>query len=225
MNRTSPIDSALQAVEGQRKLVNQMTVLASCTDSVETPLQLIDLSCLNRFGIKGSGAASWLLEQGISLPDQPNCWLPMQGGLVARLGLSEFLIEDGLAGQMVQNLNQQSFGQHSFPAMVYPVPRQDLAIALWGDPVYDLLAQTCGVNLRAQAQRSVLLTVVVGVTVTLLLDERAGQPLCRLWCDGSFGEYVWRTLLDIATELDGGIVGIDRWIYLDSLRSDAHDTP
>ena len=194
----------------------------NCTSPIYSPLRIIDLSSLNRFGVKGAGAANWLTEQGIALPERPNSWLPLsqggsQGGLVARLGLSEFLIEDDGTGQTAWNLNQQLNQSQSFPAKVYPVLRQDFAIALWGDAVYDLLAQTCSINVRAlvQAEQPVVITSMIGVAVTLIPDERASQPFYRLWCDRTFSDYVRRTLLDIITELDGGIADSDSLIDSD----------
>jgi len=190
----------------------------NCTSLIYSPLRIIDLSSRNRFGVKGAGAANWLTEQGIALPERPNSWLPLsQGGLVARLGLSEFLIEDDGTGQTAWNLNQQVAQTQSFPAKVYPVLRQDFAIALWGNAVYDLLAQTCSINVRAlvQTEHPVVITSMIGVAMTLLPDERASQPLYRLWCDRTFGDYVLRTLLDIITELDGGIADIDSLIKSD----------
>ncbi len=177
-----------------------------------TSLRLINLSSLTRFGVKGSHAADWLAEQGVSIPAQPNCWLPLSdGGLVARLGFSEFLIEDQFDSQIALNLSQQYFDRQSFPARVYPVLRQDFAVALWGDLLYELMAQTCSINLRALdlAQRPVLLTTMIGVAVTLLPDQRSGQPFYRIWCDGTFGEYVWQTLWEIAAELGGEAAGMN----------------
>jgi len=196
------------------------------TSPIYSPLRIIDLSSLNRFGVKGAGVANWLTEQGIALPERPNSWLPLsqggsqsrsQGGLVARLGLSEFLIEDNGTGQTAWNLNQQLNQSQSFPAKVYPVLRQDFAIALWGDSVYDLLAQTCSINVQVlvQAEQPVVITSMIGVAVTLLPDERANQPFYRLWCDRTFGDYVWQTLLDIITELDGRIADSDSLIDSD----------
>ena len=43
---------------------------------------------------------------------------------------------------------------------------------------------------------------MVGVAVVALPSPDS----CRLWCDGSYGPYLWDTLLGIAVELGGGAV-------------------
>jgi len=53
-------------------------------------------------------------------------------------------------------------------------------------------------------------TSMVGVAVTVIPNERAGQPFYRIWCDGTFAVYLWQTLLAIATEL-----GVVLWVQRD----------
>ena len=47
--------------------------------------------------------------------------------------------------------------------------------------------------------------------MVVLRQEVAGQSLLRLWCDGTFGVYLWETLLNIIKELGGGPVGINQF--------------
>jgi sarcosine oxidase subunit gamma len=169
-------------------------------------LGIADLSFLTRFGVKGASAPGWLLSQGIPVPDRPNTWCPLpKGGIVARLGLTEFLIEDlhsAVAPQLAKACQQP-------PAKIYPVLRQDAAITLCGAAVNELLLQTCNINFQALslAERPVVLTTIVGVATIIIPGQRNGQSFYRLWCDGTFGAYMWRTLLAIAQELGGGAVG------------------
>jgi sarcosine oxidase subunit gamma len=51
------------------------------------------------------------------------------------------------------------------------------------------------------------MTSMVGVSVLVLWHEQQGRPLFRIWCDGTFGPYLWQTLLEIAREAGGGAVG------------------
>ncbi len=171
---------------------------------------MADLSCLIRFGVKGAGARAWLTDQNMLIPERPNTWLPLSnGGLIARLGLTEFLIEDSVSTSVVPLL---AAACQTPPEAVYPVPRQDLAIALFGTAVPELLLQTCSVNFQTLdlSDRPVILTSMAGVTVTILPGERQSIPFYRLWCDGTFGVYLWRTLKAIATELDGSVAGFDQ---------------
>jgi sarcosine oxidase, subunit gamma len=167
---------------------------------------IADVSHLYRMGFKGQGVAAWLAEQDLPVPQQPNTWAPLaNGGLVARLGLTEYLIEDGISGRSSAKL------AHREPALrVYPVLRQDLALVLCGEAIDELLLQTCNVNFRALdlAARPVVLTSMAGVAVTVLPGERLGRPYYRLWADGTYGVYLWETLAGIAAELGGGPVGL-----------------
>lgn len=160
-------------------------------DANTTHLGIADLSFLTRFGVKGAGAAAWLSSQGIPIPERPNtwCWLS-QRGIVARLGMNEFLIEDSLDSNVAPRLAESC---QQPPSKVYPVLRQDLAIALCGTEIHQLLLQTCSINFSALSlnQSPVILTSMVGVAVIVIPQS---EQHYRIWCDGTFGAYLWRTL-------------------------------
>lgn len=209
--RLSPVHDALQELGGSWREINGMPTLVTLSGDEVTAahLGIADLSFLTRFGVKGAGAANWLESQGIPVPDRPNTWCSLpESGIVARLGITEFLIEDSLHSTVAPRLAEAC---QQPPAKVYPVLRQDAAIALCGAAINELLLQTCNINFRALplVERSVILTSMIGVTVTIIPSERIGQPFYRIWCDGTFGAYVWRTLLAIAVELGGGAVGAE----------------
>lgn len=213
ITRYSPIHSQLQPFGGEwRDLQGMASLIALPTDSqYRSQLGLVDLSAYPRCGVKGAGAAHWLAEQGLPIPDRPNTWLPLAaGGLIARLGRSEFLIEDSESSAIVPPLRQAS---ESPPPQVYPVLRQDLALGLIGDQLPALLRQTCSFNFQALtlADRPVVIASLIGVGVTVIPTTRHGLPACQIWCDGSFGVYVWQTLLAIAVELGGGVIGMAGW--------------
>ena len=44
--------------------------------------------------------------------------------------------------------------------------------------------------------------------VLVLWEQGQAGPLLRIWCDGTFGPYLWETLLDIAREEGGRAVGL-----------------
>jgi sarcosine oxidase subunit gamma len=69
--------------------------------------------------------------------------------------------------------------------------------------------QTCNIDFKAWtlSQRVVVMTSMVGVSVLVLWYEQRGAPVFRIWCDGTFGPYLWETLLEIAREEGGGAVG------------------
>jgi sarcosine oxidase subunit gamma len=169
-------------------------------------LGIADLSARWRCGYKGPGAAAWLVAQGLPIPPQPNAWLELPpGGLIARLGRSEFMVEDGAGGGRCAQLASLARG-----AGVFPVLRQDAELVLIGPRAGDLLLQTCSVDFSSLdlASRPALLTSMVGVGVTLIPERRAGTLRYRIWCDGTYGAYLWTTLVDVARDLGGGPVGL-----------------
>jgi sarcosine oxidase, subunit gamma len=211
--RLSPIHEQLQQQSGTWRYINGMPVLATTSthSAIATRLSIADLSCLNRFGVKGVGAADWLASQGIAVSQRSNTWCPLpDGGLVARLGRSEFLIEDSIQNTVTTQLANAYRSQR--PAKVYPVLRQDFAFALWGEALNELLLQVCNVNFSdlSLVESPVILTSVIGVAMTVIPGERDGLPFYRLWCDGTFGDYVWKTLLTIVEELGGSAVGTEQ---------------
>jgi sarcosine oxidase subunit gamma len=157
---------------------------------------LRDVSLTPRYGCKGPAAADWLASLGLSIPAAPNRWLPTGSGLIARLGKTEFLIDaDASAIARLEAATP--------PAGVAIVLHQDVALELSGPGLPALLLQTCNVNFAAQnlADAPVVLTSMVGVTVTVIPGERNGQAFYRVWADGSYGDYLWETLHEVAGDI------------------------
>jgi sarcosine oxidase subunit gamma len=218
--RTGPARDAQQAAHAQWTVLENMQVaerFGAGDATLARTLGIADVSYLHRTGFKGQGVAAWLDEQGVPVPEAPNTWRPLaQSGFIARLGLTEYLIEDGLTGRTSAKL------AHREPALrVYPVLRQDLALALCGEALHELLLQTCNVDFRALdlEARPVVLTSMAGVAVTVLPGERLGRPYYRLWADGTYGMYLWQTLVGIAAELGGGPVGLAAITEIDQAAS------
>jgi sarcosine oxidase subunit gamma len=194
--------SAHLALSPVAELATASLVPAERAADVAARLGMADLSDLARHGCKGPGAAQWLAALGLPVPDAPNTWLPLEdGGRIARLGLTEFLVEGSASRLDAVMAAPRAAG-------VYPVLRQDAALVLTGDRLDELLRQTCSVNFRPldPADRPVVLTSMVGVAVTAIPERLAGRPALRLWCDGTYGHYLWETLLEIAIELGGGAI-------------------
>lgn len=166
-----------------------------------------DLGFRRRAGVKGAGAAAWLNALGISTPARHNSFLHMDDGtLVARLGVTEYLIEDAPGGTHAARINAAAPGER-----VYPVPRFDAALVIAGAQALELFRQTCAfdfASLEPSAQ-TLVMTSMAGVGVTVIgLDGPAGAHY-RLWCDGTWGGYLWATLVEVAGDLGGGAVGLD----------------
>ena len=166
-------------------------------------LALADASHRTRVGVKGPGAAAHLAALGLPIPPQPNRWASLSnGGLIARLGLTEFFVEDdgAIRSQIAAPM----------AAGVYGVPRADTALVLAGQGANEVLLQTCSVNFNAMERSSgeLALTFIAGVAVLIIPQYTGDLPLYRIWCDPSYGPYLYRTLLGIVEELGGGPVGI-----------------
>jgi len=95
---------------------------------------------------------------------------------------------------------------------IYPVTRQDAAVVLTGASANELLVQTCNIDFQAWRleQQTVVMTSMVGVSILVLWYPLEAQRCYRIWCDGTFGPYLWETLLEIVRELGGGAIGLER---------------
>ena len=86
-----------------------------------------------------------------------------------------------------------------------------LVAVLAGRQVHDLLKQTCAFDFESldPGNRPVVMTSMVGVGVTVLAFGSPQQRYYRLWCDGTYGPYLWNTLIEVAGSLGGGAVGFE----------------
>jgi sarcosine oxidase, subunit gamma len=214
LQRISAINDALSELPCQWETVNGMPVPMSIGDPAAESealrtVALADLSCLTRFGLKGPAAEVWLGSREIPLPQRMNQWLPIgRWGLLARLGSSEFLIEDD-PGERGVTLDLKAELGRGIRGVV-PVLRQDAEIAIAGCRAIDLLVQTCNVNFLKlpSAERPVVMTSMIGVSVLIVPSTWDEVPLYRVWCDPSYAQYLWTQLLGIVKELGGGVIGL-----------------
>jgi sarcosine oxidase subunit gamma len=203
--RTSPI-GAIESAAGTSQIGGMQVATRVAEEQVKFgAVALADLSCLRRCGLKGPSAAQWLQSQGIDVPAAANSWNAIAGeGVIARLGRSEFFLEDGARGDAAQRIKAAlATGKDG----AYPVIRQDAAFALLGPRSNELLAQTCNVNFQAVGEREAIMTQMAGVSVLAIRRGHEALPGLRLWCDPTFAPYLWETLVQIAAELGGGVVG------------------
>jgi len=206
--RHSPLHGALTALGPTWGTINGMRVpLAIAGETDDMSVRLADASCLTRIGIKGPEAERWLVSQGVEVPQGVNTWARSSDGvMIARLARSEFLLEDRFGGARVQQLT----GALAPGPGVYPVLRQDAALVVAGPRIDELLTQVCNVDFRALPleRQAVVMTSMVGVSVTVIWHRQKAAPCYRIWCDGTFGPYLWETLLRIAREIGGGACGL-----------------
>lgn len=209
--RTSPLHDQFAELNPQWDVVRGMRMaarLARDETAARDSVAIADLSCLDRAGIKGPEAVRWLERLNIPVPAHANAWTGLPGGgVIARLGRTEFFLEDGTTGDTASRVRDALRTEISG---VYPVIRQDAGIALVGRRVNELLVQTCNVNFQEldSASRTVVMTMMVGVAVLVIRQDHRNFPGFRIWCDATYAPYLWETLAGIASELGGGPIGM-----------------
>jgi sarcosine oxidase subunit gamma len=167
----------------------------------------------NRLGLKGPRAAEWLVSHDIVLPMSPNSWTHSAAVadedalLVARLGHTEFFLEDAAAGTAIQGLSRKLAAN---PPAVYPVLREDWAFELSGDAVHDVLAQVCNVHFADLDldSRPVIMTLMIGVAVLVVPRGSNAERRYRFWCDPTFGPSLSETLGVVVAECGGTRIGV-----------------
>ena len=212
VTRQTPVAYAQQHLAPKMTVVHGMEIpLEFASAEIEhkrkVNLGICDVSCFSRFGVKGRNVVQWLNEQKVEIPSEPNAWVQQGESLVLRLGNSEFLVEDQLEGKACGSLDgavmPEAYG-------VYRIQRNDTALLLSGSHVQELFSEICAIDLRdgALPYGKVVMTQMAGISVTVLRQKFNGEDVYRLWCDGTYGPYLWETLLEIAEEVGGGAVGL-----------------
>jgi sarcosine oxidase subunit gamma len=165
-----------------------------------------------RFGLKGPRAAELLQKQGLIVPGQPNTWSPLRAqdpddapDVISRLGNTEFFIEEQGDAPGIAALQAAMAAEL---AGAYPVLREDFAMVLGGKRAAEALAEVCNMEFAAQqpAQRPVVMTLMAGVAVVVLSQVTAAGTEYRIWCDPSFGSYLWETLASVVRTTTGNTV-------------------
>jgi len=177
---------------------------------INTALRYDDYSSRARFGCKGPQAEAWLSDQGFSVPPQPNTAAVDGGGvLVARLAMTEFLIEevDGGTERVARAATQIPMAAPV--AGVYAIARQDVVIGIDGTGSGALLRQICSIDFTALLEHSrvdggpVALTSMVGVSVVAWPRRTSNGASLTLWLDPSFGHYFCSTLIEVGSGIGG----------------------
>jgi sarcosine oxidase subunit gamma len=164
-------------------------------------MMLYETSTLPRFGIKGRAAGIWLASQNIPLPAEANRWLSFDNHRVLRLGRSEYLVEGEIAHQLAAAWQPS-------PDMFF-VPRHDGAFVLAGKEATHVMQEICALDTRPEAIKDqVLMTLVAGISATVVCASNNDAPLYRLWCDGTYADYLRGILNEIVLELGGATIGL-----------------
>jgi sarcosine oxidase subunit gamma len=189
ITQISPVAHAQSRSSAKWAVVNNMKIAvefasADIEQARKKVLGVTDVSCFERYGVKGPQASQWLADHELAIPSNPNSWtLCDQKSLVLRLGSSEFLVEDQLGGLASKKLASDTVRV----AGVYKVPRADAAFILSGSEVLNLFSELCSLDLRATSllANDVIMTQVAGVSAIVLRQTLGGEQIYRIWCDGT----------------------------------------
>jgi sarcosine oxidase subunit gamma len=173
-------------------------------DTTHLPIATFeDRNQRKRIGLKGPRAAAWLQERGISIPERANSWTAItasENDVVMRLGSSEFFFEQSVHASEFESL---ASGLKGRLAGVYPVLREDRAFMLSGAAADAVLAQVCNVNFDSLAlhERHAVMTMMIGVAVTVVPQGNVAHRRYLIWCDPSFGDYLSATLRSVVADI------------------------
>ena len=223
----SPLYDALQHEQPRAKWsdVQGMPVSLQLEDAAKEielskTLALADASFFPRIVLKGPGATAYLQSLGIPIPETILKVAPLEnGGLIARTGGSEFFLESGPVGWPSQTV-QDGLGSPSCGVGVYPVLRQDASLIISGSRAGELFRHVSSYNFIGEVHNDLVFTPIAGVSCSILRTKLNSLPAFRLWTDGTYGLYIWHTLLEVAKELGGGAVGTA--VFYPGLSSEAN---
>ena len=218
--RLSPIHAELEHLGASWGVIADMPVALDFGDAVgeaqaARKLGLCDVSALPRVMIKGPSAKTFLQSQGFTLPDAIYETLALhQEGLLTRTGGMEYFLEDGPSGTNAISISNAL--EKNVPGVVC-VPRQDASFFLSGTHATEVLLQTCGYEFHNPQKIAnfvpndarMVFTRIAGVSCSVLPRMIGGIGLFQLWLDGTFGESLWETLLEITRQADGKAVGLN----------------
>jgi sarcosine oxidase subunit gamma len=189
-----------------------MPVLVGCadgTDEVERArsLGLADFSAWPRVTVKGPRAAEFLQSQGVPVPGEILETASLAGGgLIGRTGGAEFFLEDGPGGNNVATI-ESALGAGGNG--VYRVLRQDASIVLAGSRGAELLRHVSAYDfVGGETPGRMVFTRVANLSCMALSKRFNEIPAWQFCCDGTYGPYLWETLLEVAHEFGGGIIGL-----------------
>ena len=156
-----------------------------------------------RIGLKGPQAAAWLQERGFSIPQRANAWTTVtssENDVVMRLGQAEFFFEQSVHATEFRTLAEAL--TTPIPG-VYPVLREDRAFMLSGPRAADVLAEVCNVHFDSLLlhEQHAVMTMMIGVAVTVVPQGNVAHRRYLIWCDPSFGDYLASSLQTVVAEL------------------------
>ena len=164
-------------------------------------LGLADRSLLEKWGVRGAGAADWLSGLGVHVPTEVYATSTLdRGGLIARIGKDEFFLEAGSRDQSLASFRDACSSEAGCTAVLH----EDASLLVTGRQSRQLFAQTCSHRFEISPAEKWVYTRIAGVNCGVLPQSQGEATHYALWLDPSYAVYLWETLLEIVTELGGG---------------------
>lgn len=206
--RRSPLHDLLAAVGAEfREHGGGSFAINLTSNGMPDTLAVCDLSALNKYGVKGPDAESWLTDKGLDVPASIFASSQLAaGGVIARLGSDEFFFEDGIDNTLLPSLAKRAAAHRG---QLFPVEHQEATFLLIGSRAREVLAQTCGINFDEAPLGDIIFTRVAGVSCGVfpqLVDARLAY---RMWIAPNYAVYLWQTLVEICESLGGAVIGAD----------------
>lgn len=167
---------------------------------------LINLCAIDRTGVRGLNAETFLNDLGLPIPASPNQALSSSdGACVLRLSQKEFWI---LENPVICSNLAEKVRQAALPASdCYRLFCRDghAWFALTGDELPNIMAKICGVDMRAAAfpLGSIAQTSVARLNAIVVHHQINGAACFSVLCDSAAAEYMSACLLDAMQEFSG----------------------
>ncbi|MEO0367902.1 MAG: sarcosine oxidase [Pseudomonadota bacterium] len=180
-------------------------------------LGIFDLSCCERIGFKGADTESWLKDQGVSLPSQPNmACKDGQFGTVLRLSQTEFWVLDNPAkSSSISSLREASIQAEREGVRTYLLERNHSHswFCLSGQELPEMMSKVCAVDLRDHKFGSwqIAQTSVARLNAVVVREAHSGLPIFHILSDTTAAEFMWSSLLDAMQEFDGAPIGFQQF--------------
>lgn len=180
------------------RLVSPVQVEPSPTEG--TGLALHDLSLASRSGIRGPGAADWLIARSMPTDLQPNTIGNISDGrLLMALSTREFWVLEPDTEATATAPPSAAVAAEAWPLYNQ---HSHAWLVLAGGPKAEMMAKLCGVDLRenAFAVGQVAQTQMAHISVIVAHHLWRGAPVFSLFVDQSLADFAWTALSDAMSE-------------------------
>ncbi|WP_394211819.1 hypothetical protein [Enterovibrio calviensis] len=168
-------------------------------------ISFFDATTSNRIGFRGQHAASFLQQQGLEIPPQPNNAVEMRNGLwVLRLSLTEFWVLDVEHQHTEAILELEKAALNASQVTRLYCQHSSAMFVLTGDACPQMFAKVCAVDFQPDVftPGHIAQTSVARVSSVVVNTSQSAFKQTRFFIlsDISSADYLWHALEDAALE-------------------------